>query len=568
MYVYEEEKLMKRKLLSLLLCTAMTASLLLTGCSSSSSSSSDTTTAESSGETKTTETASATTADTGEVVFTVGFTLEPRSFDPMYQGSAMTLSMYDCYDTLLNFSIDGTEILPGLAEEWTQVDDTTYTYKIKQGVKFSDGTDMTMEDVLYSMERVTEKQYAMSYLFDYVDYWEITGDWEITVHLTQPDSTWQYVLATECGIVLSKNAVEAAGETYGTIDGPVVGTGPYVRDSWISGTELTFSKNPYWWGDPETLDVDKIQFLVFSDPATLALAVHAGQVDYARALPEDQMSVYENIDGYSIVTYQGTSAQFLAFNTQKAPFDDANARKAVAYCIDKNAITQLVGGRFATVSKAVVFPDSMFYQDTESWNAFNDSAESYQQDYAKAAEALAASKYADGFEFEYWYAPTGKNQAEMIQAMIQASGLPITMNLHEYPSSESSSIAYGYASSLDENGLRPYQLYAAGWLSDYLDPIGYLKNHFHSTQNFEGGANKAAWVNTDFDALIDKTYEVTDEKEKTKLYIEAYEKVIEDCPYVPLFQTIDRYIISDEFEYEEGPAFYWNYSVANVHLKK
>lgn len=568
---------MKRKLLSILLCTAMTASLMLTGCSSSSSSSGDatTTTAASgeaaSSESDTTEAGTATTVDSansGEVVFTVGMVGEPRSFDPIYQGTAMTLTMYDCYDTLLNFSLDGTEILPGLAEEWTQVDDTTYSYKIKQGVKFSDGTDMTMEDVLYSMERVKEKQYAMSYLFDYVDYWEITGDWEITVHLTQPDSTWPYVLATECGIVLSKNATEAAGENYGTIDGPVVGTGPYVRDSWVSATELTFSKNPYWWGDPETLDVDKIHFLVFSDPATLALAVQAGQVDFTRSMPEDQMSVYESISDYTLNTYQGTSAKFLAFNTQKAPFDDANARKAVAYCIDKNAITQLIGGRFATVSKAVVFPDSMFYQDTESWNAFNDSAESYQQDYAKAAEALAASKYADGFEFEYWYAPTGKNMAEMIQAMIQASGLPITMNLHEFPQSEASSIAYGYASSLDENGLRPYQMYDTGWLSDYLDPIGYLKNHFHSTQNFEGGANKAAWVNTDFDALIDKTYEVSDGKEKTKLYIEAYEKVVEDCPYVPLYQQIDRYIISNEFDYEEGPAFYWNYSVANVHLRK
>lgn len=559
---------MRKKFLSILLCTVMTAGICLTGCSSKTTS----TQTESASETvdaetgKTTDTAAGTDSD--EVVFTVGFVGEPRSFDPKYQGSAMTLSMYDCYDTLLNFSNDGTEVLPGLAESWEQIDDTTYTYKIREGVKFSDGSDMTMEDVLYSMERVTTETYAMSYLFDYVDYWEITGDWEITVHLKQPDATWKYVLCTLDGVVLKKDVVEAAGENYGTIDGPVVGTGPYVRDSWVSATELTFSKNPYWWGGPETLDVDKIQFLVFQDNATLALAVQAGQVDYARAMPIDQMSVYESIPNYTISEYQGTTAQFIAFNTQKAPFDDVNARKAVAYCIDKNAVTELIGGRFATVSKAVVFPESMFYMDEEGWTAFNDSAESYQQDYTKAAEALAASKYADGFEFEYWYAPSGVNQAEMIQAMIQASGLPITVTLHEYPQSDANAIAYGYASSLDENGLRPYQMYATGWLSDYLDPIGYLKNHFHSTQNFEGGANKAAWVNPEYDALIDKTYAETDDKVRAQYMIEAYGKVVEDCPYVSLYQQIDRYIISDEFDYEEGPAFYWNYSVANVHLKK
>lgn len=556
----------ERKRLSKVFSIVMAAALCLTGCSSTSSGGE---TSEAVDVTESTAAASTLNAEPGEVVFTVGFSSEPRSFDPKeINGTSATLTTFDCYDTLLNFNDEGTEVLPGLAESWEQVDDTTYTYKIKEGVKFSDGTDMTMEDVLYSMERVTKETYAMSYLFDYVDYWEITGDWEITVHLTEPDVTWQYVLCTVCGVVLSKAAVEEAGDTYGTINGPVVGTGPYVRDSWVSGTELTFSKNPYWWGDPETLDVDKIQFLVFSDPATLALAVQAGQVDYARALPVDQMSVYENTTGYTITEYQGTSAKFLAFNTQKAPFDDANARKAVAYCVDKNAITELIGGRFATVSKAVVFPESMFYMDTESWNTFNDSAESYQQNYEKAAEALAASKYPEGFEFDYWYSSTGTNQAEMIQAMIQASGLPITMNLHEYQSSEASSISYGYASSLDENGLRSYNMLDTGWLSDYLDPIGYLKCHFHSTQNFEGGANKAAWYNDTYDALIDKTYAENDDTIRAQYMIEAYEQVVEDCPYVPLFQQIDRYIISDEFEYHEGPAFFWNYSVANVHLKQ
>lgn len=565
---------MKKKLLSLIMCTTLISALCLTGCGSSdsgSAASTDTAATASATEATATEPSSVAANDTtedGEVTFTVGFTAEPRSFDPKYQGSAMTLTMYDCYDTLLNFSMDGKEVLPGLAESWEQVDDTTYTYHIRQGVKFSDGTDMTMEDVLFSMERVTKENYAMSYLFDYVDYWEITGDWDITVHLTQPDSTWKYVLCTLDGIVLNKAAVEAAGENYGTIDGPVLGTGPYVRDSWVSGTELTFSKNPYWWGDPESLDVDKIKFLIFSDPNTLALAVQAGQVDYARGLREDEMSIYESCSDYSIVTYQGTSAQFLEFNTQKAPFDDVNARKAVAYCIDKNAITELIGGRFATVSKAVIFPESMFYMDEDAWTEFNDSAESYQQDYEKAAEALAASKYSDGFEFDYWYSSTGTNQAEMIQAMIQASGLPITMNLHEYPSSEANSISYGYASSLDENGLRPYNCFATGWLSDYLDPMGYLKNHFHSTQNFEGGANKAAWVNKDYDALIDKTYEETDDTVRAQYMIDAYKIVVDECPYVSLYQRLDSYIINNRFDYEEGPAFYWNYSVANVHLKK
>ncbi|WP_310605187.1 ABC transporter substrate-binding protein [Anaerosporobacter sp.] len=553
---------MKKKILSLLLVSTMVAGLCLSGCSSSNTKTENqaTTAEEGSEGTKTT--------NSGETVFTIGYTQEPKSFDPKYiNGTAATLSCFDCYDTLLNFNDAGTEVLPGLAEKWEQVDDLTYKYKIKEGVKFCDGTDMTMEDVLFSMERVKSETYAMSYLFDFVDHWEITGDWEITCYLTEADVTWKYALCTVAGVVISKDAVEKAGEEYGSINGTVVGTGPYMRDSWTSGTEITLVKNPYYWGDPTTLDVDKVQYLIFADQATLALAVQAGQVDYTRGLPIDQMSIYEAISDYSINIYQGTSSTFLAFNTQKYPFDDANARKAVAYCIDKESITSLIGGQFAEVSKAVVFPESMFYMNTDAWNQFNDSAETYQQNYEKAKEALAASAYADGFEFEYWCATSGVNQAEMIQAMIDASGLPIKMIIHEYQAADQSAIAYGYASALDENGKRPYNMLGTGWLSDYLDPIGYLKCHFHSTQNYEGGANKAAWINTNYDAFIDESYVNPDDKERANLMIQAYQYVIEDCPYVSLFQQLDRYIISNEFDYTEGPAFFWNFSVANVKLK-
>lgn len=105
-----------------------------------------------------------------ETVLRVGYTQEPSSFDPAdFTIVAATLTGYDCYDTLLNFSHDGTTVEPALAESWEQVDDTTYTYKIRQGVKFSDGNEMTMDDVLYSLNRVTEDNYYMSYLFANVD---------------------------------------------------------------------------------------------------------------------------------------------------------------------------------------------------------------------------------------------------------------------------------------------------------------------------------------------------------------------------------------------------------------
>ena len=179
-----------------------------------------------------------------ETVLRVGYTQEPSSFDPAdFTIVAATLTGYDCYDTLLNFSHDGTKVEPALAESWEQVDDTTYTYKIRQGVKFSDGNEMTMDDVLYSLNRVTEDNYYMSYLFANVDSFEADNDtWTLTVHLKQPDSSWQYVPATSACTIVEKSVTEEQGDKYGTADGKTVGTGPYKLSSWSSGSEIVLER--------------------------------------------------------------------------------------------------------------------------------------------------------------------------------------------------------------------------------------------------------------------------------------------------------------------------------------
>ena len=552
------EKIMKKRLLSLGL-TFVTAASLLTGCSSSSSGSATNT---GSG----TESAGQDSGD--EVTFTIGYAAEPPSMDPKdFNSTACTLIGYDCYDTLLNFSMEGSDLEPALAESWEQVDDTTYVYKIRQGVKFSNGDDMTMEDVLYSMNRVTDEAYSMSYLFENVDSFEVNEDtYELTVHLKQPDATWKYVPATSPCSIVDKKVVEDEGENYGQLSGSCVGTGPYMLKSWESGAEIVTVKNPYYWGDPDTLDVNKVVYEVIADDTSRALAAQSGQIDYARNMSSETLPTYENAKNMTISTYDATDSIFLAFNCEKEPFDDVNARKAVAYCIDKKAYTDLIGGKYATTQGAFILPRTMFYLDEDAWNEANDSLESYQQDFDKAKEALAASKYPDGFEFNYYTVPTYKAGAEAIQSMIKESGLPITMNIIEMQQADQFSVSYGYTT--DDDGKRVYDMLATGWTSDWLDPTGYMKNCLYGGSNYQGGANKAAWVNADFDELLSQSYIETDDSIRSKEMLEAMKIAVEDCPYVPMYEYKSNYIINDKFEYEEGPNFFWNFTVANVHLKK
>ncbi len=552
---------MKRRILGTVLALTMAASL-LGGCGSSSSSTSTSSTTESS------SAESSSSADSGEeVTFTIGYSREVPSMDPKdFNSSACTLIGYDCYDTLLNFSMEGSDLEPCLAESWEQVDDTTYTYKIREGVKFSDGNDMTMEDVLYSMERVTEEAYNMSYLFESVDHFEIDEDsWTLTVYLTEPDATWKYVPATSPCSIVEKAVVEAEGDNYGQLTGSCVGTGPYMLESWESGVEIVTVKNPYYWNDPDSLDVDRVVYEVIEDDTSRALAAQSGQLDYVRSLTSETLSIYEAISDMTINSYDSTTTTFLAFNCEKAPFDDVNARKAVAYCIDKTTYTQLIGGEYATEQGAFILPRSMFYLDEDAWNSANDSLESYQQDYDKAAEALAASAYPDGFSFDFYCTATYKTGAEAIQSMIKESGLPITMNIIEIQNSESYSISYGY--TVDDDGYRVYDMFSTGWVSDWLDPTGYMKNCLYGGSNYQGGANKAAYTSEAFDSLLKQSYLESDDSVRSELMLEAMEVAVEDCPYVPLYESKDTYIISNDFEYEEGVNFFWNFTVANVHTK-
>ncbi len=506
-------------------------------------------------------------AQDGEVVFRIGYGSEPPSLDPQdFNTTACTLAGYDCYDTLLNFAMNGSDLEPALAESWEKISDTEYVYHIRKGVKFSDGNDMTMEDVLYSMERVKNDAYSMSYLFDSVDHFAIDEDsWTLTVYLTQPDATWAFVPATSPCTVVEKAVVEAEGEKYGTLSGTCVGTGPYMLDSWESGTEIVFVKNPYYWNDPESLDVDKVVYEVIEDNTSRALAAQSGQIDYARNLTAETLPTYKNAQNMSITTYSGTAAYYMAFNCEVAPFDDVNARKAVAYCIDKNSYTSIIGGEYATAKDSFFLPTSMYAIDEAAWKEGGATSTDYNQNYEKAKECLAASKYSDGFSFDLYTATSTKTGAEMIQSMIQASGLPITCNIIEYQPSEQFAISYGY--NVDEQGHRVYGALLTGWISDWLDPTGYLTNCLASRSNYQGGANKSAYSSAEFDKLLDESYLISDDAERSKLMLQAMEVAVEDCPVAPLYESLDSYIINDKFEYEEGANFFWNFTVANVHVK-
>lgn len=492
---------------------------------------------------------------------------QPVSFDPADANLVVNeYTEYDCYDTLLDFNQDGTDVVPALAESWEQVDDLTYTYKIREGVKFSDGSDLTMDDVLYSLNRVREDAYGMSYLFEHVDSFEVDEKTRtLTVHLTQPDSTWKYVPATTPCQILKKSVVEAEGDAYGTNEGSVVGTGPYKFVSWAADSQIVLEKNEYWWGGADNLAIDKINFYVMKDASTIALAVKSGTIDFAPGITNDVLPTYESLSNYNIIHDFETSTVFVALNTQVAPFDDVNARKALAYCIDSSLVQQSIGGGYSAKLDVTCLSDNMYYMDPDKWHTAVGEIEDYTvQDYDKAKEYLAKSKYPDGFEFDFYTLSANVPEAELIQSMVGEIG--IKMNIKEILSADMFSYLYGF--NEDENGNRPYQAFGSSWVSDYLDPVGNLKTMFHSSNTVPGCANQAMWKNADFDALIDKSYETTDDSKRVEYFIEASKIAADDCAYIPLYVPESVYAVSDKFTFTPSPQSFWNFSYTDFQVNK
>ena len=544
---------MKKKFVALFL--ALTCAFSVCGCSNAGT----TGTSQSSQEAVSTDSES-TAGGTG--TFSVGLALEPSSLDPIHNYAQDTmLCVNNLYDALLDVDADGN-LQPMLAKSWEQVDDLTYVYEIRDDVCFSDGTPMTMEDVIYSLERYWKPEYAAdtNWMYASVESIEQTGDWELTVKLSQADSSWQYVPSTSAGQIVCKAYVEAQGEKYGTTEGGTLGTSAYKLDSWTAGSEIVLSRNEYYWNKDETVPFDKVVFKIITDSSSRILAANSGQVNMIAKIPSQELSQYDKnaVDVYSVT---GTNVKYAAMNTQKAPFDDVNFRKAVAYAVDKKAIKEALIGENGKTASTLCFDDALYILDKDSWSSYADEiADDYSYDVEKAKEYLAKSAYPDGYDITYVCLEGESSIAQMVQAYLAEIGINVTI----IEAQASDWYAQSYGMTTDENGFRDYNMFEFEWYSDFPDPSATMLCLLNGYNCGEGGTNSAEYSNADVDALFEKQTASSDVKERSDALLEIAGIVNEDIPYLNFYYENNNYILSKGYSYEFSPFWLFTYRVKDV----
>jgi peptide/nickel transport system substrate-binding protein len=327
------------------------------------------------------------------------------------------------WETLTIGSADGTKVEPWLAESWTQsADKLTWTFKLKQGVKFSDGSPMTSADVKFSLDEASGTTGGWEFINSAID--TITAPDPATV-VIKTKYPWAPLLADlACpsnGILPNKYQGKAKAAFYTA----PVGTGAFKWDTWTKGKSLKLAKNPnYWRKDAKggaLPYLDSVTWQVVPDDNTRNVMIQGNQAQLNETPPFSTLDSFKGQQNASVTLFPSTRTDYILMNEKRPFFADANVRRAVSYAIDREALVKSVLFGHGTAANSLFMPTVPYYDKATPGQQF---------DLAKAKAALAASKYPNGFSCTY-SASSGDSTDAAIAQVLQASlkSLGITMKI-------------------------------------------------------------------------------------------------------------------------------------------
>ena len=235
---------------------------------------------------------------------------------------------------------DNLALAPAVANSWEQVDPTTYVYHLRDGVTFHDGSPVTADDVVYSMNWHLDLQNRsqLTPFYSAVESIEATGDREITVKLKNPDAQFQYTVAHMSGFIMKRSQLEAAGEDYGTPDVLPLGTGPYKVVEYVPDDHVVLEAYEDYWGGPPP--VDRITIVSIADQQTRLLAMRNGDIDGTFDVSISDIDQWQGLDGVDVITAPSLGVYLLTLDQESPPFDDVEVRRAIAHAVDREGLVK------------------------------------------------------------------------------------------------------------------------------------------------------------------------------------------------------------------------------------
>jgi peptide/nickel transport system substrate-binding protein len=396
------------------------------------------------------------------------------------------------------------EVVPDLAESWEQPSPTEWVIKIKEGVTFHDGSEMTAEDVKFSLERSKEMPKVQQVLSE-IEKIETLDNYTIKVTTKSAFAPFLYTLVHAGTSILPKAYVES-GDDFAS----PVGSGPYTFVEWVSGEKVVVKKYDNYFDKNNMGQSSTIVFKVIPEGTSRTIALETGEVDVVDEL--QTMDIGKVRDNPDLTLYEkpSTRINFFAMNTEKAPFDNYKVRQAFNYAIDKEAIIMVALDGAGVEAGSVLAPSFLGYK-----------AGSYEYSPEKAKALLKEAGLGDGFTTSIMTSGDDRKRiAEVIQANLADVGITATIEMLEW-GTFIDSVLKGLEETL-----------VLGWTSN-PDPDATLTPIFFSGNI--GGMNFSRINDPKIDGLLKQGREELDLAKRAKIYNQFHEYVMDQAPFVPLF---------------------------------
>jgi glutathione transport system substrate-binding protein len=423
------------------------------------------------------------------------------------------------YEGLFEFDKD-LKIKNVLATGYTVSDDgLVYTIKLRQGVKFQDGTDFTAEAVKVNYDRVTNPDNHLSRYsqFSSVDKTEVVDPYTVRITLKRPFSPFPNAMAHPSAMMISPAALAKYGKDIGFHP---VGTGPFEFVEWKPAEYLKVKKFAGYWnkGYPK---IDTLTFRTVTDNNTRAAVVQTGEAQFAFPVPFEQAKTLAANDKLMVADKQSIMARYLSMNVQQKPFDNVKVREAINYAINKDALIKVGFSGYASPIEGVV-PEGVD-------NALKIGRWPY--DPKKARELLKEAGYPNGFESTLWSAyndGTSVKVVQFLQQQLAQVGVKVSVEVLE------SGQRVQRVQQVQKPEDAKVRMYYAGWSSSTGEADWGLRPLLASS-SFPPSLNNTAYYKNDaVDAGLTKALTITDPKAKSAIYKDVQETIYKDAPWAYL----------------------------------
>lgn len=571
---------MKKKVIALMLAAAMVVGV--TACGGGGA---DTTTpaAESGDTAETTEgeeapaddaaADSAAPAASGEgKILSVQIGPNPETIDPALNsavdGGNMILHTFEC---LLTVDQDG-KLAPGQAESWeTSEDGLTWTFHLRDGLKWSDGSALTANDFVYSWRRVCDPMVAAPYaetVLGMVEGFsdaiggnlealgvEATDDSTLVVHLSQPCSYFGSLAAFATLSPVQQATIDANSDSWAVAADTYICNGPFYISEWVPGSYIMCTKNTNYW-NADAIKLDGIKFNLIEDPNASYSAYQTGEVLFIKDVPTEEIPSLTGNEEFHVDPIIGT--YYLSLNTQREPFNDPKVRKALSLAIDREYVANtLMQGTYSPASNFmgpgwIDTDGSQFMDNANGGQPYIDTT-NHEANVEEAKQLLADAGYPDGAGFPaITYSTNDAGYHKVVAEYLQQAWAEIGVNL------QVDIVEWASFTPMRRNG--DYDASRNGWVGDYSDPSNMLDLLYSSNGNNDGKFN-----NAEYDAAMDISRTTLDAKERSEALHKAEDILMDEAACIPVAYYNDFWLQSTKIQNMWHSAYgYWYFMYADI----